>query len=132
MNQTNVIRTLNIMFPFMDELKEAEDRFSSYDCENDMYIIEIKSRDRSYNPWIIERDKYISNLNTSRRLGKQFIYLTEYQKKILTWNINDLIANNYSFNWELREMPQTTEFKNNNPVLKEVGYLYEQYAKKIL
>jgi hypothetical protein len=31
----------------------------------------------------------------------------------------------------VREMPETTAFENNEPILKEVGYLYEQYGKKI-
>ncbi len=61
--------------------------------------------------------------------GKAFIYLTEYNGKIMTWNINKLIANETDFFWQNRPMPKTTEFDNNNTVDKEVGFLYEKDAK---
>ena len=51
MMQKDIINYINNLFPFMDELIESEDIFSCYDCENDQYIIEIKSRDKHYNPW---------------------------------------------------------------------------------
>ena len=45
MDQADIIRYLNNMFPFMDQLVETEDIFETYDCENKHYIIEIKSRE---------------------------------------------------------------------------------------
>ena len=114
----------------MDELIETEDIFSSYDCENKDYIIEIKSRDKHYNPWMIEKKKYNSNLQKANELNKEFIYLTEYRTKIITWNITNLVRVNYDFKWEERKMPRTTEFVDTKQILKEVGYLYEKYAKK--
>ena len=114
----------------MDELIESEDIFSSYDCENKDYIIEIKSRDKHYNPWMIEKKKFDSNIKKAKELDKEFIYLTEYRTKIITWNITNLVRVNYNFKWEERQMPRTTEFLETEPILKEVGYLYEKYAKK--
>ena len=130
MTQREIIQYINKMFPFMDELIESEDIFSSYDCENKDYIIEIKSRDKHYNPWMIEKKKFDSNTERAKELDKEFIYLTEYRTKIITWNITNLVRVNYNFKWEEIQMPRTTEFLETEPILKEVGYLYEKYAKK--
>ena len=131
MTEEELIAFLNNKFPFMDTLVKCEDEFSHYDCDNSSYIIEIKSRDKNYNPWLIEKAKYDSNYKASLELTKEFIYLTEYRRKIITWNINDLVNNDYNFGWTLKELPETTEFKANNLILKEVGYLYEEYGKRI-
>ena len=114
----------------MDELVESEDIFSCYDCENKQYIIEIKSRDKHYDPWMIEKKKFVSNLKKANELDKEFLYLTEYRTKIIIWNITNLVRVNYDFKWEKRKMPRTTEFVDTKQILKEVGYLYEKYAKQ--
>ena len=129
MTQTEVIKELNSRYPTMDKLLETEDPFCSYDAINDTYIVEIKSRSKEYDSWMIERDKFMSNIEKSIETGKAFIYLTEYNGKIMTWNINKLIANETDFFWQNRPMPKTTEFDNNNTVDKEVGFLYEKDAK---
>ena len=129
MTQTEVIEELNSRYPTMDRLLETEDPFCSYDAINDTYIVEIKSRSKEYDSWMIERDKFMSNIEKSIETGKAFIYLTEYNGKIMTWNINKLIANEIDFFWQNRPMPKTTEFDNNNTVDKEVGFLYEKDAK---
>ena len=129
MTQTEVIKELNSRYPTMDRLLETEDPFCSYDAINDTYIVEIKSRSKEYDSWMIERDKFMSNIEKSIETGKAFIYLTESNGKIMTWNINKLIASETDFFWQSRPMPKTTEFDNNNTVDKEVGFLYEKDAK---
>ena len=129
MTQTEVIKELNSRYPTMDKLLETENPFCSYDAINDTYIVGIKSRSKEYNSWMIERDKFMSNIEKSIETGKAFIYLTEYNGKIMTWNINKLIASETDFFWQSRPMPKTTEFDNNNTVDKEVGFLYEKDAK---
>ena len=54
----------------MDELTETEDIFATYDCQNKNYIIEIKSRGKHYNPWMIEKKKYLSNLQLAEENNK--------------------------------------------------------------
>ena len=130
MDQADIIRYLNNMFPFMDQLVETEDIFETYDCENKLYIVEIKSRDKYYDPWLIEKQKLISNLQKAKKQNKDFIYLTEYRTKIITWNINNLISIDYDFKWQQKLMPETTVFTDRDKVVKDVGYLYEKYAKK--
>ena len=128
MTQTEIINKLNSIYPDLD-LIEVEDQFSTYDAESDTYIVEIKSRDKEYSSWIIEKKKFESNLIASVEKTKKFIYLTEYNKKIMTWNIHKLVRKGYDFRWTEQLMPQTTEFDNTKPITKVVGFLYEENAK---
>ena len=134
MTQNDIIKYLNSKYPFMDMLKPTEDIYASYDCENKNYIIEIKSRNKSYNPWIIEKKKFDSNIKKAKKLKKDFIYLTEYRTRILTWNINDLINNGYDFKWEKKWLPVSTIPMIGDVItgeeLKSIGYLYEKYARR--
>lgn len=128
MTQTEIVNKLNSIYPELD-LIEVEDPFSTYDAESDTYIVEIKSRDKEYSSWIIEKKKFESNLVASVEKTKKFIYLTEYNKKIMTWNIHKLVRKGYDFQWTEQLMPQTTEFDNTKPITKVVGFLYEENAK---
>ena len=134
MNQADIIRYLNNMFPFMDQLVETKDIYETYDCENNQYLIEIKSRDKHYDPWIIEKKKYVTNLRKANETNKEFIYLTEYRTKIMTWNITNLSKINYDFKWENKWLPISTIPMIGDVItgdeLKSIGYLYEKYAKK--
>ena len=130
LTQTEVITRWNDIHLFDEPLVEVEDNpFSTYDAQSSQYIVEIKSRDKLYDSWIIEKQKFDSNIDKSVETGKLFIYLTEYRGKIMTWNINKLAEQGYYFHWEIRPMPETTEFTYNESIEKEVGYLYEKDAK---
>jgi len=118
------------LYPQLGDLQESFE-FDHHDFECDYYLMEIKSRDTKYNPWIIEKLKADTNLLNAFNLNKDFLYITEYNRKAYVWNITKLAKTNYSFNWETRKMPATTEFKNNKFVDKEVGYLYEKDATAI-
>ena len=128
MTQTEIVNKLNSIYPDLD-LIEVEDQFSTYDAESDTYIVEIKSRDKEYSSWIIEKKKFESNLIASVEKTKKFIYLTEYNEKIMTWNIHKLVRKGYDFQWTEQLMPQTTEFDDTKPITKVVGFLYEDNAK---
>ena len=129
MKQHEVIAIINRDYPQMDSFVESEYQYDTYDAENKDYILEIKSRKSRYEKWLIEKYKFDTNLDIALRKNKQFIYLTEYRTDMLVWNINDLINVGYDFGWELKEQPKTTDFDNNNKIMKEVGYLHEHYAK---
>tara|TARA_A100001391_G_scaffold144434_1_gene102097 strand:+ start:498 stop:902 length:405 start_codon:yes stop_codon:yes gene_type:complete len=128
MTQTEIIDKLNSIYPGLD-LVEVSDPYSSYDAENERYIVEVKSRDKKYDSWIIERKKFDSNLLYSMNKNKMFVYLTEHKGKIMTWNIHNLLNSLYDFGWTKMELPATTEFDDKEKIQKEVGYLYEVDAK---
>jgi hypothetical protein len=128
MTQSEIVDKLNELYPDLN-LVECEDQFCSCDAESDNYIVEIKSRDKEYSSWIIEKSKFEKNIIKSVETTKKFIYLTEYNGKIMTWNIHNLVRKNYDFQWTEMPMPETTEFDANNVIPKIVGFLYESKAK---
>ena len=128
MTQSEIVAKLNKLYPDLN-LVECEDQFCFCDAESDDYIVEIKSRDKEYDSWIIEKYKFEKNIIKSVETTKKFIYLTEYNGKIMTWNIHNLVRKNYDFQWTEQLMPKTTEFDNTNVIPKIVGYLYEKDAK---
>jgi len=129
MKQTDIINKLNAIYPDLN-LVECEDQFCSCDAQSDNYIVEIKSREKQYRSWVIEKKKFDDNIDKSVELGKKFIYLTEYNERILTWNIHNLVLDNYDFQWTEIPMPQTTEFEDTKTITKVVGFLYEGKAKE--
>ncbi len=128
MTQTEIIDKLNSIYPGLD-LVEVSNPYSTYDAENERYIVEVKSRDKQYRSWAIEKKKFDSNIVKCIETGKAFVYLTEYNGKIMTWNIHNLVRKGYDFQWSKIPMPQTTDFEDNEVVVKEVGFLYEGRAK---
>ena len=128
MTQTEIIDKLNSIYPGLD-LVEVSDPYSSYDAENERYIVEVKSRDKQYRSWAIEKKKFDSNIIKCMEKNKAFVYLTEYKGKIMTWNIHKLVRKGYDFQWTEIPMPKTTEFENTKTITKVVGFLYEGVAK---
>ena len=128
MTQTEIIDKLNSIYPGLD-LVEVENPYSSYDAENGRYIVEVKSRDKQYRSWAIEKKKFDSNIVKCMEKNKAFVYLTEYKGKIMTWNIHKLVRKGYDFQWTEIPMPKTTEFEDTKTITKVVGFLYEGVAK---
>jgi hypothetical protein len=128
--ERKIIQALSRHYPTLGDFAETHE-MSPYDFECDYYIIEIKSRNKRYDPWIIERIKLDANTGIAESLKKDFLYLTEYKGDAYIWNISKLIRNDYNFNWEQRQMPWQTEFDRNQKIQKQVGYLYEKKCKEI-
>ena len=128
MTQEQIIKRLNDLDLF-GTVEPAIFRYEHFDCFNDNYLIEIKSRQREYNPWLIEKYKYDKNIKEATDQKKLFVYVTEFRRKLIIWNITDLTVNGYNFNWEVKRQPQTTEFDYTEQIPKRVGYLLEQFGK---
>ena len=75
MNQAAIIKKLNDLQIYGD-LAESQNIYSHYDCYNDNYLVEIKSRQRQYNPWLIEKIKYDNNIRKASDEKKLFVYVT--------------------------------------------------------
>ena len=104
---------------------EATDQFSTFDFESERYLIEVKSRRKRYDPWLIEKHKVDSNVLATGDTGKEVLYVTEYEGTAYVWNISKMLVNEYDFKWTQKNMPQTTDFSNNRWVKKDVGYVSE-------
>lgn len=132
MKASKIIERLESRFPnVMRGVQEASDQYSTYDFSNDLYLIEVKSRRKRYNPWLIEQHKVVANKEIADETGQQILYLSEYEGVASIWNINRLIQNKYDFGWTQKRMPCTTDFGARGWKLKDVGYLYEKDSKQI-
>jgi hypothetical protein len=129
MTEQEIINKWNDIHETYEPLVKVDDNpFSTYDAQSSQFIVEIKSRSKEYDSWIIEKYKFDTNFEDCLRTGRDFLYITEVDKRLLVWNINKLYALDYKFNWHKRWLPDTTDFDNNELRLKEVGYLLPSYA----
>jgi hypothetical protein len=117
--ERKIAKSLAELYPVLGEMIEPENQYSPYDFECKLYIIEVKAR---------EFDK---NLVLSRDMNKDFLYLTEYGGIGYIYNVNKLVENNYEFKWQMKRLPETTEFNRCNWVEKEVGFLDKNSARKV-
>ncbi len=129
--ERKIAKSLAELYPVLGEMIEPENQYSPYDFECKLYIIEVKARDADYPDWLIEKVKFDKNLVLSREMNKDFLYLTEYGGIGYIYNVNKLVENNYEFKWQMKRLPETTEFNRCNWVEKEVGFLDKNSARKV-
>ena len=128
MTEAEVAEKIMAAFPRMKELRQARDEFSPFDYESDDYLVEIKSRRKAYDPWIIEQLKVDTNVAIAESVKKDFIYVNAFELLLYIWNISKLIREEYDFGFEDREMPWTTDFEAVQIISKRTGYLYSKDA----
>ncbi len=128
MTEAEVAEKIMAAFPRMKELRQARDEFSPFDYESDDYLVEIKSRRKADDPWIIEQLKVDTNVAIAESVKKDFIYVNAFELLLYIWNISKLIREEYDFGFEDREMPWTTDFEAVQIISKRTGYLYSKDA----
>jgi len=67
--ERNIIQAFSKHYPKLGDFAETH-VMSPYDFECDYYIVEIKSRNKRYDPWIIERIKVDANIGIAESLKK--------------------------------------------------------------
>jgi hypothetical protein len=120
----------------LDDLRKAEDEFSTYDCTFSAdarfgtvrYYAELKCRDRHYDELLIEESKYRRLMAVADYHGRVPVYICSTPEGIWGWNLHKVPVPN----WEAREMPATTEFENTEKVMKVVGYLPISSGRRML
>ena len=103
-------------------LKKPKQKYLQFDAYDKNYIVEIKIRNTFYANQIIEFSKYAFNSLYAKSNDQTFVYAVAINGTIYVFNISKL-EKDYDFNWEWRKLPATTEFENNDNMLKYVGYL---------
>jgi hypothetical protein len=103
-------------------LKKPKQKYLQFDAYDKNYIVEIKIRNTFYANQIIEFSKYAFNSLYAKTNDQTFVYAIAINGIIYVFNISKL-EKDYDFNWEWRKLPATTEFQNNDDMLKYVGYL---------
>lgn len=104
----------------LPDLKESEDKMSTYDCYSEKYKLdlELKCRRTHYDDLVIEKMKYDNLVKRSSKYGTTPIYVNATPKGIWAFIILELPEPI----WSMRMMPKTTDFTNNEKIEKEVGY----------
>ena len=126
MTEKDVINIINLKFK--TSFKLVPDKYSSYDAEEDRYILEIKNR-RSYYPTkIIEMSKLISNYQKSQLIDKVFLYAVSDIKGIYIFNINKNIDDIIKLPVTKKYQPVTTDFGSNKKIIKLTYELDESMA----
>ena len=122
MRKENLIREAINEYFFLS-LKKPTAKYLQFDAYDDNYIIEIKARKTFYEKQMIEFSKFSFNSYYAKLNAKKFIYAVSTDDDIYIFNISNLEKNNYDFEWEWRKQPSTTDFENNDKILKFVGYI---------
>ena len=104
-------------------LIETKDKYCSFDCYDDSYVVELKCRKTHYDTQLIEYKKLLANKNTADESGKEFLYAVSTPEGEYIFNISKLLADDYSFGWEDRRMPSNTDFAGTYQKEKRVGYI---------
>lgn len=126
MTEQDVLNIINKKFK--TSFKLVSDEYSSYDAEEDRYILEIKNR-RSYYPTkIIEIYKMVANYQKSQLLGKVFLYVVSDEKGIYVFNINKNIDDIVRLPVTKKHQPVNTDFGSDKKIIKLTYELDESIA----
>jgi|SaaInl85LU_5_DNA_1037374.scaffolds.fasta_scaffold00538_2 hypothetical protein len=126
MNETETVKTLNEKFGV--DLLLCEDEFSSYDAEDNNYIVEVKTRTKYYKDKLIEAVKLFSNFQKAEIKGKKFLYVLTDPKGFYVFNITNLMEDIIKNKLIPIRAAATTKFSNEKMVTKYSYLLSEDMA----
>ena len=129
MTESSTVEILNIVSG--TNLVLCKDEFSSYDAEDDNYIVEIKNRREYYEEKLIEALKMYSNFQKSQILGKSFLYVVTDEKGVWVYNITKLIDRIVKTSVKEFKCPMTTDFGRKTKIIKYSYILPEDMAIKL-
>lgn len=94
---------------------------SSWDCFSEVkkHRIELKCRDKHYPKLLIEKKKYDKVVAECAERNEVPVYINSTPEGVYAFDMR-----NHNGIWEIKSMPQTTQFSNRNRVPKEIGYFY--------
>ena len=129
MTEQSTIDLINLVSK--TKLVLCKDRFSSYDAEDDNYIVEIKNRRKYYKEKLIEAYKLYANFQKAEIAKKKFLYVVTDEEGVWVYNITN--AMKVVVNLPIRpiECPMTTDFGKNDKITKYSYVLPEDMAIKL-
>lgn len=94
---------------------------SSWDCfsERKRHRIELKCRDKHYSNLLIEKKKYDKMIAECKKNNEVPVYINSTPEGVYAFDMRK-----HNGIWEIKSMPQTTQFANRARVPKEIGYFY--------
>jgi len=114
---------------YYPDLIKVEDEFSVNDCYSDDFeiYVELKCRQTHYDTLMIEKIKYDRLKADADLMGYIPLYICSTPEGIWEFNLDVL-----NIKWEDRDnLPATTQFDNNEKVVKTVGYLHIKNGKSL-
>ena len=126
MTEQEVLNIINKKFN--TSFKLVSDNYSSYDAEEDRYILEIKNRRAYYPTKIIEIYKMVANYQKSQLLDKVFLYAVSDEKGIYVFNINKNIDDIVKLSVTKKHQPVNTDFGSDKKIIKLTYELDESIA----
>ena len=110
------------------DLKMSEFKFSKYDCYSENYRmdIELKCRRAHYDDLLIEWIKYDALMQRAQKFNTKAVYINYTPAGIWAFYLDE-----FSPEWENRDMPKTTDFSNRQQVSKRVGYLNIEQRRRL-
>ncbi len=126
MTEQDVLNIINKKFK--TSFKLVSDEYSSYDAEEDRYILEIKNRRAYYSTKIIEIYKMVANYQKSQLLDKIFLYAVSDEKGIYVFNINKNIDDIVKLSVTKKYQPVNTDFGSDKKIIKLTYELDENMA----
>lgn len=110
------------------DLKMSEFKFSKYDCYSENYRmdIELKCRRAHYDDLLIEWIKYDALMQRAQKFNTKAVYINYTPAGIWAFYLDE-----FSPEWENRDMPKTTDFSNRQQVSKRVGYLNIEQGRRL-
>ena len=135
MKEQEIADSLMRVYPSMDKLTKAEDRYSTFDYSNDKYLLEFKSRESKFDPWIIEQLKLDANQAIALDECKSFIFVIECKRIIYVWNISKMVDNQFDFRFHRKQLPNYTDLDDRDEqykIFKMTGFIPVSSCTKIL
>ena len=129
MNEESTIQLINLVSG--TELVLCKDEFSSYDAEDDTYIVEVKNRRSYYKEKLIEASKLYVNFQKAEILRKKFLYVVTDEKGVWVYNITNAMKVVVNLPIRAVECPMTTDFGRNDKITKYSYVLPEDMAIKL-
>lgn len=129
MNEESTIELINLVSG--TKLVLSENEFSSYDAEDDTYIVEIKNRRKYYKEKLIEASKLYVNFQKSQILKKKFLYVVTDEKGVWVYNITNAMKVVVNLPIRAIDCPMTTDFSKNDKITKYSYVLPEDMAIKL-
>ena len=129
MTEQSTIDLINLVS--RTKLVLCKGRFSSYDAEDDNYIVEIKNRRKYYKEKLIEASKLYANFQKAEIAKKKFLYVVTDEQGVWVYNITNAMKVVVNLPIRAIECPMTTDFGRNNKITKYSYVLPEDMAIKL-
>jgi hypothetical protein len=128
MNEAKTIEKLN---SFGLKLRPHKDKYATYDAYDSNYIVEIKNVRKDYGKDLMLADKLYKNYQKSQIFKKDFLYAVTVESSLYLYNISKLITSIVKTPPAPLKIPVTTDFENNEKIIKYSYFLDRNLAKKI-